>query len=88
MGDLLVEMVGIEKRFPGVHALEDARFDLQAGEVHALVGENGAGKSTLMKVLAGIHQPDAGSLRFRGQESRFPTHEQLSSSGSASSIRS
>ncbi len=72
MGDLLVEMVGIEKRFPGVHALEDARFDLQAGEVHALVGENGAGKSTLMKVLAGIHQPDAGSLRFRGQDVVIP----------------
>ncbi len=72
MGDLLVEMVGIEKRFPGVHALEEARFDLQAGEVHALVGENGAGKSTLMKVLAGIHQPDAGSLRFRGQDVVIP----------------
>jgi ribose transport system ATP-binding protein len=68
LGDLLVEMLGIEKRFPGVHALEDARFELQSGEVHALVGENGAGKSTLMKILAGIYQPDAGSLRFRGQD--------------------
>jgi ribose transport system ATP-binding protein len=66
-------MVGIEKRFPGVHALEDARFDLQGGEVHALVGENGAGKSTLMKILAGIHQPDAGSLRFRGEEIEIPS---------------
>jgi len=65
-------MVGIEKRFPGVHALEDARFELKAGEVHALVGENGAGKSTLMKVLAGIHQPDAGSVRFRGEEVVIP----------------
>ena len=72
MADLLVEMVGIEKRFPGVHALEDARFELKAGEVHALVGENGAGKSTLMKVLAGIHQPDAGSVRFRGEEVVIP----------------
>jgi ribose transport system ATP-binding protein len=61
-------MVGIEKRFPGVHALENARFELEAGEVHALVGENGAGKSTLMKILAGIYQPDAGSLRFRGHD--------------------
>ena len=72
MADLLVEMVGIEKRFPGVHALEDARFELQAGEVHALVGENGAGKSTLMKILAGIYQPDAGSIRFRDQEVVIP----------------
>jgi ribose transport system ATP-binding protein len=72
LADLLVEMVGIEKRFPGVHALEDARFELQAGEVHALVGENGAGKSTLMKILAGIYQPDAGSIRFRDQEVVIP----------------
>ena len=72
MADLLVEMVAIEKRFPGVHALEEARFDLQAGEVHALVGENGAGKSTLMKILAGIYQPDAGSIRFRGQDVEIP----------------
>jgi ribose transport system ATP-binding protein len=72
LADLLVEMVGIEKQFPGVHALEDARFELRAGEVHALVGENGAGKSTLMKVLAGIHQPDAGSVRFRGEEVVIP----------------
>jgi len=72
LADLLVEMVGIEKRFPGVHALEDARFELKAGEVHALVGENGAGKSTLMKILAGIHQPDAGSVRFRGEEVVIP----------------
>jgi ribose transport system ATP-binding protein len=72
LGDLLVEMVGIEKRFPGVHALEDARFELEAGEVHALVGENGAGKSTLMKILSGIYQPDAGSIRFRGQDVEIP----------------
>jgi ribose transport system ATP-binding protein len=72
LGDLLVEMVGIEKRFPGVHALADARFELQSGEVHALVGENGAGKSTLMKILAGIYQPDAGSLHFRGRDVEIP----------------
>jgi ribose transport system ATP-binding protein len=68
MADLLVEMTGISKSFPGVHALDDARFDLRPGEVHALVGENGAGKSTLMKVLAGIYRRDAGTIRVKGSE--------------------
>jgi len=63
----LVEMTGIEKRFPGVHALKDVRFELLAGEVHALMGENGAGKSTLMKILAGIYQRDAGALLINGE---------------------
>src|SRR6476660_3499615 len=66
MSDLLVEMTGITKDFPGVHALAEAGFDLRPGEVHALVGENGAGKSTLMKILAGVYQPDAGEIRFKG----------------------
>jgi ribose transport system ATP-binding protein len=64
----LVEMTGIEKSFPGVHALVDARFELLPGEVHALVGENGAGKSTLMKVLAGVYTKDAGKVLVKGQE--------------------
>ena len=63
----LVQMTGIEKRFPGVHALKAARFDLLPGEVHALMGENGAGKSTLMKVLSGIYQPDGGTVEVSGQ---------------------
>ena len=58
----LVRMEGIEKRFPGVHALKNARFDLQAGEVHALMGENGAGKSTLMKILSGVYRRDSGTV--------------------------
>ena len=72
MADLLVEMTGITKDFPGVHALADAGFDLRPGEVHALVGENGAGKSTLMKVLAGIYAPDGGAIRFRGEDVQIP----------------
>jgi ribose transport system ATP-binding protein len=59
-------MQGIDKSFPGVRALEQARFELRPGEVHALVGENGAGKSTLMKVLAGIYGSDAGRILFKG----------------------
>lgn len=66
MPDKLLEMRGIQKSFPGVHALNDCRFDLEAGEVHALVGENGAGKSTLMKVLTGVHVRDAGEILIDG----------------------
>lgn len=63
----LVRMEGIEKYFPGVHALNSARLDLYAGEVLAVVGENGAGKSTLMKVLAGVYPRDAGVIEICGQ---------------------
>jgi ribose transport system ATP-binding protein len=66
--DVLVEMAGLNKDFPGVHALSDAEFELRVGEIHALVGENGAGKSTLMKILAGIYARDAGVIRYKGQE--------------------
>ena len=67
----LVTMKGIEKRFPGVHALSDVHFDLRAGEVHALMGENGAGKSTLMKVLSGVYQPDGGEVSINGEPINF-----------------
>jgi len=63
----VVEMIDIDKSFPGVRALSGARFDLRAGEVHALMGENGAGKSTLMKILSGVYTRDAGDVRFNGQ---------------------
>jgi ribose transport system ATP-binding protein len=66
-------MEGIQKSFPGVHALDDTHFELRAGEVHALCGENGAGKSTMMKVLAGIYPKDAGRILFKGVEVEIPT---------------
>src|SRR6266550_1868365 len=66
-------MDGISKDFPGVHALRGCRFDLRAGEIHALVGENGAGKSTLMKILAGVYHRDAGRIRLNGSDVDIPT---------------
>jgi ribose transport system ATP-binding protein len=72
MDDLLVRMEGIDKRFPGVHALDQCRFELRRGEVHALCGENGAGKSTLMKVLAGVYLKDAGRIYYKGQQVDIP----------------
>jgi ribose transport system ATP-binding protein len=60
-------MKGIEKRFPGVHALKAVQFDLRPGEVHALMGENGAGKSTLMKIMSGIYPRDGGDMFVDGQ---------------------
>jgi ABC-type sugar transport system ATPase subunit len=64
---LILEMKAISKVFYGVKALDDVHFDLQKGEVHALLGENGAGKSTLMKILAGIHQPEEGEVLLHGK---------------------
>lgn len=72
MDEVLVLMEGIDKSFPGVHALDHCQFELRAGEVHGLVGENGAGKSTLMKVLAGIYRKDAGRILYKGKEVEIP----------------
>lgn len=78
MNDTILAMNGITKRFPGVLALNNVTFECRKGEVHALVGENGAGKSTLMKILAGAHQPDAGEILLRGEQTRLadPQHAQ------------
>ena len=67
----LLGMADIVKRFPGVVALGGVDLDVRPGEVHCLLGQNGAGKSTLIKVLAGVHQPDEGSITWQGEEVRF-----------------
>ncbi|MET0694697.1 MAG: ATP-binding cassette domain-containing protein, partial [Propionibacteriaceae bacterium] len=67
----ILAMHGVGKRFPGVIALQDVDFRLFGGEVHALMGENGAGKSTLIKIAAGVHRPDAGSIRVNGHDVVF-----------------
>jgi ABC-type sugar transport system ATPase subunit len=66
MGAPVLELRGIQKRFPGVHALRGVHLALRAGEVLALLGENGAGKSTLMKIVGGVDQPDAGDILVDG----------------------
>jgi general nucleoside transport system ATP-binding protein len=76
-----VELRGIVKRFPGVVANDNADLALQAGEVHALLGENGAGKTTLMSVLSGIYRPDAGSILMDGREVSFKTPRQALEAG-------
>ncbi|MGP3917449.1 sugar ABC transporter ATP-binding protein [Nonomuraea sp. 10N515B] len=66
----MLVMKGIVKQFPGVRALDGVDLDVRAGEVHCLLGQNGAGKSTLIKVLAGVHQPDQGTIVFNGDQVR------------------
>src|SRR6187551_313703 len=67
----LLEIDGVSKKFGPVQALDRVDFAVGAGEVIGLVGDNGAGKSTLVKAIAGIHAPDAGTIRFEGEEVRI-----------------
>jgi general nucleoside transport system ATP-binding protein len=69
--ELVLEMRGIRKEFPGVVANDDVSLDVRRGEVHALLGENGAGKSTLMNILYGLSKPDAGEIRLHGKPVSF-----------------
>ena len=78
MGETILRMQGIQKYFPGVHALDDAQLEVRSGEVMALIGENGAGKSTLMKILTGIYPKDGGTIEFMGEQIELtgPKHAQ------------
>ncbi|MGW4247429.1 sugar ABC transporter ATP-binding protein [Nocardia sp. NPDC004722] len=83
-GTHLLEMRGIVKEFSGVRALDGIDLEVRAGEVHCLLGQNGAGKSTLIKVLAGVHQPDAGELLWEGESVRLPDPQTSMDRGIAS----
>jgi ABC-type sugar transport system ATPase subunit len=69
--DVLVRAEHVAKAFGATQALKDCTFELRAGEVHALVGENGSGKSTLVKILSGVHVPDAGLVEIAGVEAQL-----------------
>ena len=81
MGEVILTMKGIDKSFPGVHALDHVDFEVRRGEVHALMGENGAGKSTLMKVLTGIYKKDSGTITYEGKETEFHSTREAQDAG-------
>src|SRR5690606_37354274 len=71
----LLDVRGVTKSFAGVHALRGVDLDIRPGEVHCVLGQNGAGKSTLIKVLAGVHHPDAGDITWLGENVDIPSPE-------------
>ena len=81
--DVLLKMVDITKTFPGVKALDKVGLEVQAGTVHALMGENGAGKSTLMKCLFGIYNKDGGTITLDGKEINFKSSKEALENGVA-----
>ena len=81
MGETILTMKGIDKSFPGVHALDHVDLEVRRGEVHALMGENGAGKSTLMKVLTGIYTKDSGTIIYEGKEIEFSSPKEAQEAG-------
>ena len=81
--DILLRMTDITKTFPGVKALDHVSLDVEAGKVHALMGENGAGKSTLMKCLFGIYEKDEGHIYLEGREVDFKSSKEALQNGVA-----
>ncbi|MBZ0295319.1 MAG: sugar ABC transporter ATP-binding protein [Anaerolineae bacterium] len=79
--NILLDVRGVTKRFPGVLALNKVDLQVKAGEVHAVVGENGAGKSTLMKILSGVYQADDGEVIFKGEKVAFANPRQAQAAG-------
>jgi len=79
--NLLLEMKGITKRFPGTLALNEVQLEVRRGEIHALMGENGAGKSTLVKIVAGLFRADSGKMWFDGKPVNFANPEEALHSG-------
>lgn len=76
MGEPILSIKGISKRFGGLVALDNVGFDVYPGEVVGLMGPNGAGKTTLLNIIAGEYAPDVGTILFRGQEiTRYPPHQ-------------
>ncbi len=81
--DMILNIQGLSKSFPGVKALDDVSFSIQRGTIHALVGENGAGKSTLIKILAGIYHPESGRVVLNGNPVSFKTPHEARMAGIA-----
>lgn len=79
--DIILEICGISKEFPGVQALDNVSVSFRRGEVHALLGENGAGKSTLIKILTGAQPPTSGMIRIDGKEYNALTPQQAKQLG-------
>jgi ribose transport system ATP-binding protein len=77
----LLRMCGVDKSFPGVHALKEVDLNVEAGDVLALLGENGAGKSTLIKVLGGAHRPDSGVIEIDGHAVEIATPQDSQRAG-------
>jgi ribose transport system ATP-binding protein len=81
--ETILRLTDVVKTFPGVRALDGVELEVRAGEVHCLLGQNGAGKSTLIKVLAGVHRPDAGHVEWLGEPASFATPQAAMRAGIA-----
>ena len=79
--DVILEAVGIDRSYPGVHALKGVSLTLRSGEVTALMGENGAGKSTLIRIIGGLEHPNSGTLRLRGHDVTFRSPSESQQAG-------